>query len=69
MTLKELRLERMMSQETLAFEAGMSPTTVWQAERGKRMSFGTVRRLAKALGLDPSDLAFLREERHETPPA
>ncbi len=57
--LRRLRDERYLSHRELATEAGVSPTTVLNLElgKGKRESQRrTVRKLAKALGVDPADL-------------
>lgn len=55
--LKELRLERRISQETLAGMAGMDRTFVAQVERGRRnLSLANIHRLAIALGVPPSEL-------------
>ncbi len=48
----------MWTQVRLAKEAGISPTTVSGIENGRisRPHFGTVRKLAVALGIEPEDL-------------
>ncbi len=53
-----LRERRMWTQVRLAREAGVSPTTVSGIETGRisRPHFGTLRRLANALGVDPQAL-------------
>ena len=53
-----LRETRMWTQVRLAEEAGISPTTVSGIENGRisRPHFGTVRKLAVALGIEPEDL-------------
>ena len=55
--LRERRL-KMWTQGDLAGEAGVSPTTVSGIENGRISSphFGTVRKLARALGVDPGAL-------------
>ena len=52
------RQSRMWTQVRLAEEAGISPTTVSGIENGRisRPHFGTVRKLAVALGVEPEDL-------------
>lgn len=52
----------MWTQGRLAEEAGVSPTTVSGIESGRiaRPHFGTVRKLARALGVDPRELLSLR---------
>jgi transcriptional regulator with XRE-family HTH domain len=56
--LAALRESRMWTQVRLAEEAGVSPTTVSGIENGRisHPHFGTVRKLAVALGVEPEDL-------------
>ena len=54
--LRRLREQRVMSQRDLAARAGVSPTTVIRAEKGEPMRYLTVRKLAEALGVEPSAL-------------
>src|ERR671911_2373311 len=56
--LAEVRERRMWTQVRLAHEAGVSPTTVSGIESGKisRPHFGTLGKLARALGVDPREL-------------
>ena len=53
-----LRETRMWTQVRLAEEAGVSPTTVSGIENGRisRPHFGTVRKLAVALKVEPEEL-------------
>ncbi len=53
-----LREGQMWTQGRLAEEAGVSPTTVSGIESGRisRPHFGTIRKLAGALGVDPREL-------------
>jgi len=53
-----LRRSRMWTQARLAAEAGVSPTTVSGIEGGKisRPHFGTLGKMARALGVDPREL-------------
>lgn len=53
-----LRERRMWTQARLAAEAGVSPTTVSGIESGRisRPHFGTLRKLAGALGVEPEGL-------------
>ena len=53
-----LRRSRMWTQARLAEEAGISPTTVSGIESGKisRPHFGTLGKLARALGVEPGEL-------------
>src|SRR5215217_2344944 len=55
--LAALREWRMWTQVRLAEEAGISPTTVSGIENGRisRPRFGTLRKLARALGVDPEE--------------
>jgi transcriptional regulator with XRE-family HTH domain len=57
-----LREDRMWTQGRLAKEAGISPTTVSGIESGRisRPHFGTVKKLARALGVDPRELRSSR---------
>lgn len=55
--IKNLRLERNMSQEALALMADLDRTYVPSIEKGKRnVSIAVVEKLAKALGLKEMDL-------------
>ena len=56
--LLRVRRSKMWTQGRLAEEAGVSPTTVSGIENGRISSphFGTVRKLARALDVDPSGL-------------
>jgi transcriptional regulator with XRE-family HTH domain len=55
--LRELREQRAMTQRELARAAGISPNTVAVLERSKAQpNMSTVRKLAQALGVDPSEL-------------
>ncbi len=53
-----VRRRRMWTQARLAGEAGVSPTTVSGIESGRisRPHFGTLRKLAGALGVEPEEL-------------
>lgn len=63
--LKELRLERGLSQEALAHRASLHPTWVSHLESGRENpAWGTVRRLAVALDVSLATLAD-RAERLE----
>lgn len=55
--LRELRLERGLSQEKLGELAGLDRTYVSSAEAGRRnVSLKTIYKLAEALGVDAKDL-------------
>ncbi|NQS88772.1 helix-turn-helix transcriptional regulator [Patescibacteria group bacterium] len=58
-TLKELREKHYLSQEDLAGKSGMTASTINRLENGKQKAqFGTIRKLAKALGVEPVDINF-----------
>jgi transcriptional regulator with XRE-family HTH domain len=55
--LKEIRTRRLLTQEELAERAGISAGTVVNIERDNREPhFRTIRKLAKALDVDPTEL-------------
>ena len=57
LTLREARLRRRMSQQTLADRAGVARVTVSQIELGKSGPRPHIaRRLAEALGIQPSEI-------------
>jgi transcriptional regulator with XRE-family HTH domain len=62
-----IRERRMWTQVRLAEEAGVSPTTVSGIESGRisRPHFGTLRKLARALGVEPEEL-FSEAESEES---
>ncbi len=55
---KELRAERVMSLRELAELAGVSKDTIWRLESGTSTNAhpSTIRKLAKALGVEPAEL-------------
>lgn len=56
--LRELREERLLSQQELATRAGVSKTTIVNIETGKiRPHPATLRKLAETLNVDPASLA------------
>jgi transcriptional regulator with XRE-family HTH domain len=58
--LKELRRERVLSLRELEERSGVSYNTIWRIEDGRQGSHPrTVRKLAEALGVQPSE--FIRE--------
>ena len=67
---QNVRRLRMWTQARLAKEAGVSPTTVSGIETGKirRPHFGTIGKLALALGVAPEELLDLREASEEQGP-
>ena len=55
--LKEIRTRRLLTQEELAEKAGISAATVVNVERNNQEPhFRTIRKLAKALDVDPTKL-------------
>jgi HTH-type transcriptional regulator, competence development regulator len=55
--LKELRRERVLSLRELEERSGVSYNTIWRIEDGRQGAHpGTVRKLAEALGVQPSEL-------------
>lgn len=59
--LKELRRRRVLSMRELEGLSGVSHNTIWRIESGRQGAHPrTVRKLAKALGVEPEEL--LREE-------
>jgi transcriptional regulator with XRE-family HTH domain len=64
--LKRLRREKYMSQDELARLAGVGRQTIYRYERGAVAPLGrTVRALAKALGVEPQELATPEETAEE----
>jgi transcriptional regulator with XRE-family HTH domain len=58
-TLRQLRKQRHLTQEQLAVSADVSPSTVYHIEAGKvRLRPSILRRLARALGVDPSEIGI-----------
>lgn len=55
--LKKVRTRRLLTQQELAEKAGMSPSTIVNIERDQaEPHFRTIRKLAKALDVDPTSL-------------
>ena len=55
--LKEIRTRRFLTQEELAERAGVSPATIVRIERNQaEPHISTMRKLAKALDIDPTEL-------------
>lgn len=68
-TLKELREKLFLSQEDLAHEAGVAKSTINRLEKGlEKPKFVTIRRLAKALGVEPGQIDFLGTKKEIRPP-
>lgn len=59
MKLRDLRIKAVLSQEDLGKMASMSGATVNRLELGKQKPrFVTIRKLAKALGVEPGEIEF-----------
>lgn len=57
LALREVRLERGLTQENLAFESGYHPTYISMLERGKKSpSLRAIVSLAAVLDMNPSEL-------------
>jgi transcriptional regulator with XRE-family HTH domain len=55
--LKKARARKLLTQEELAEKAGVSPSTIVNIERDQsEPHFSTIRKLAKALDVDPTSL-------------
>jgi len=60
--LRELRMEKVLSLRELEEKSGVSYNTIWRLEDGRQGAHPrTVRKLAEALGVEPSEL--IREGR------
>ncbi len=59
--LRESRRTRLMSQEDLALSAGVTPGTIVRLEAGSDGYYGTIRKLAAALGVKPQELMALSD--------
>jgi transcriptional regulator with XRE-family HTH domain len=56
-SVRRLRIERFMSQAELSKAAGVSPAHLGRIERNEHdPHLSTIRKIAKALGVDPSEL-------------
>jgi DNA-binding XRE family transcriptional regulator len=55
--IRELRHQKFMTMAELAQEAGVAFQTVVRVEHGNPAKAGTIRKIAKALGVEPSELA------------
>lgn len=60
--IRQTRLARGLSQEQVAHGADLHPTWISHIESGSNPAWGTVRRIASALGVEVSELAKLTEE-------
>jgi transcriptional regulator with XRE-family HTH domain len=60
--IRQARSERGLSEEAVALDADMEPSWLSHIERGRRNpSWGTVQRIAAAIGVRVSDLALSAE--------
>jgi transcriptional regulator with XRE-family HTH domain len=60
--IRQTRLARGLSQEQVAHGADLHPTWLSHIEGGRNPAWGTVRRIASALGVEVSEVARLAEE-------
>jgi transcriptional regulator with XRE-family HTH domain len=60
--IRQMRLACGLSQEEVAHRADLHPTWLSHIEAGRNPAWGTIRRIAAALGVEVSDLARLAEE-------
>lgn len=57
--LKEIRESQFLTQRELAAKAGVGLSTIVRLEKGQQSpTFQTIKRLATALGIDPSELVI-----------
>jgi transcriptional regulator with XRE-family HTH domain len=54
--LRQFRQQRVMSISDLSQESGVHRNTIHRIEQGKPAYTSTIRKLAKALGVEPSEL-------------
>lgn len=52
-----LRRERFLTQDELASKAGVSVDTLYRIEQGRTTSIRNARKVAKALGVEPGEVA------------
>jgi transcriptional regulator with XRE-family HTH domain len=60
--IRQTRLARGLSQEQVAHGADLHPTWISHIEGGSNPAWGTVRRIASALGVEVSEIARLAED-------
>ncbi len=61
-SLRKARTARLLSVRGLAEAAGVSPTTIQLIEQGERLPhYGTMRKIATALGVEPGEIAEFRQ--------
>lgn len=62
-TLRQLREGKFISQEDLARDSGIATATINRLERGRhKPRFVTIRKLAKALGVEPNRIDFSHDQ-------
>jgi transcriptional regulator with XRE-family HTH domain len=60
-TLREARLQALLSMRQLARSAGVSPTTIYLLERGQQSPhLLTIYKLSRALGVEPAEIDEFR---------
>jgi transcriptional regulator with XRE-family HTH domain len=64
--LRKERTRQFIPPSELAKLAEVSVMTVWRLERGGATRMMTVRKLAKALGVKPGELAVIHKEKEPT---
>lgn len=63
-TIRELRDERSWTQLQLAYKVGVTPTTVYNWERGKfEPKVSQFRKLAQVFGVSMDDITLLEDKR------
>ncbi len=61
-TLRKVRLQRLLSQRALAKQAGVALKTVIDLELGRTQPhFQTMRKLSEALGIEPTEIDEFRQ--------
>jgi transcriptional regulator with XRE-family HTH domain len=60
--IRQTRIAQGLSQEDAAHKADLHPTWLSHIEAGRNPAWGTVRRIAVAIGVEVSELARLAEE-------
>ena len=60
--LRRLRLERFVTQDELAARAGVGSATIHRLENGSPARLSTIRKLAGALDVEPSQLTSSSEQ-------
>lgn len=59
--LKRVRLEQALSQRALARKANVRPATISDVENGAQARLSTIKALAEALGVQPTEIACLSD--------